>query len=135
MMSHGAGSATTRPTVGPTVPVSPRPTARPTHRPIPRPTVRPLPAGTAVVRSGIASTYGAGWSEWWVALPEGPGWLFRVCGAGGCRTLISHDAGPDRAMQRIGRIVDLPPGAFAAVCGVPISYGLCNVTVTILGRA
>ena len=86
-------------------------------------------------RSGIASTYGAGWSEWWVALPDGPGWRFRVCGAGGCRTLVSTDSGPDRAMQRKGRIVDLPVGAFSHVCGVEWRRGLCPVTLAILGRA
>lgn len=87
-------------------------------------------------RSGLASTYGSGWSEWWVALPDGPGWRFRVCGPGGCRELVSHDAGPDRQMQREGRIVDLPVGAFEDVCGVSDwRVGLCPVTVTILGRA
>lgn len=88
-----------------------------------------------VVRSGIASTYGPGWSERWVALPDGPGWRFRVCGAGGCRTLVSTDAGPSLAMQRAGRIVDLPIYAFEAVCGVPWSMGLCQVSLTILGRS
>jgi len=87
-----------------------------------------------VVRSGIASTYGPGYSERWVALPEGPGWRFIVCGAGGCRTLVSTDAGPDRAMQRAGRIVDLPVGAFEDVCGVEWRRGLCQVTLAIVGR-
>lgn len=127
-------------------------TAFPTQRPSPAPTPRaarmsesrkpsatvaPLTCGrTCIVRTGLASTYGEGWSEWWVALPEGPGWRFRVCGAGGCRTLVSHDAGPDRQMQREGRIVDLPVGAFEFVCGVSTwRVGLCPVTLTILGRA
>lgn len=72
-----------------------------------------------------------------MALPEGPGWRFNVCGAGGCRDLVSHDAGPDKAMQREGRIVDLPVGAFEHVCGVSSwrTIGVCPVTVTILGRA
>lgn len=105
------------------------------HAPARRPARTLAPAQHPAARSGLASTYGAGWSEWWVALPDGPGWRFRVCGAGGCRELVSHDAGPDLAMQREGRIVDLPIGAFEDVCGVPWRMGLCQVTLTILGRA
>lgn len=133
---------------------TPRPTPRATRsaggveeqsaspvRPSKRPArVAPQPATcnvSCIVRSGLASTYGIGWSEWWVALPDSPGWRFNVCGAGGCRELVSHDAGPDRQMQREGRIVDLPVGAFVFVCGVSDwrRIGLCPVTVTLLGRA
>ncbi|HTR71886.1 MAG TPA: hypothetical protein VMH41_16875 [Mycobacteriales bacterium] len=93
------------------------------------------PAAGHTFRRGIASTYGPKYSERWVALPDGPGWRFRVCGAGGCETLISTDAGPDKAEQRAGRIVDLPVGAFESVCGVPWTMGLCDVTVQLEGRA
>lgn len=134
---RAASAATTLPGPRPTAPkATPAPRSkRPVAATKPRGTARPLSAGTAVVRQGLASTYGPRFSEHWVALPDGPGWRFRVCGAGGCRELVSTDAGPDRAMQRQGRIVDLPVGAFEDVCGVPWTMGLCNVTVTILGRA
>ncbi len=88
----------------------------------------------AVVRAGLASNYGPAFSEWWVALPDGPGWRFTVCGPAACRTLVSTDSGPDRAMQRQGRIVDLPVGAFSAVCGAPWTMGLCQVSVTLIGK-
>ena len=120
---------------------APRPTLTPsaaTKTPAPVSAATPPVSGaprTSVIRVGLASTYGPRFSEWWVALPDGPGWRFRVCGPGGCLTLVSTDAGPDRAMQRIGRIVDLPVKAFEFVCGAPWTYGLCNVSVAILGRA
>ncbi len=91
--------------------------------PSPAPTLRP------VVFSGIASHYSAAYSEWWVAIPQGPGYRIRVCGAGGCRTLLSTDTGPTVP----GRIVDLPIHAWEAVCGVPWWYGLCPVSVAIVG--
>ena len=36
---------------------------------------------------------------------------------------------------KVTGIVDLPVGAFEAVCGVEWRRGLCPVTLTILGRA
>lgn len=111
------------------------PSKAPLRRVVRQPAVQSKYGVPWLTRSGTATTYGAGWSEWWVALPHGPGWRFRVCGAGGCRELVSHDAGPDLAAQRMGRIVDLPIGAFEDVCGVPWRMGVCQVTVTILGKA
>ena len=98
------------------------------------PAVTLLPAAivaTPVVRTGLASTYGPAYSEAWVAIPQGAGWRIRVCGAGGCRTLVTTDTGPTIP----DRIVDLPVGAFEAICGVPWTRGLCRVSLVIEGRA
>lgn len=84
---------------------------------------------------GIASTYGDGW-DGWIAWPKGPGWRLRVCGPAACRTVLSTDAGPDKAMQRAGRIIDLDVPTFEAIAGGPWRrLGLVRVTVTVLGRA
>ncbi len=85
------------------------------------------------VRSGTASTYGPGW-EGWIAWPAGPGWKLRVCGSGGCEVVVSTDAGPDRAMQRAGRILDLDVATFERVAGVSWTVGLAKVSVTVLGK-
>jgi hypothetical protein len=85
------------------------------------------------IRTGIASTYGPGWKGW-IAWPQGPGWRLRVCGAGGCVVVVTTDSGPDRAMQRAGRIVDLDVTTFERVAGVPWTVGLTRVTVTVLGQ-
>ena len=82
---------------------------------------------------GIASTYGPGW-DGWIAWPGGPGWRLRICGVGGCVTVITTDAGPDLAMQRAGRLVDLDVARFERVAGVPWTTGLTRVKVTVLGR-
>lgn len=87
---------------------------------------RALPA--AGVASGIASTYGPGWTGA-LAVPEGPGVRVRVCGPGGCVVRISTDAGPDLAMQRAGRVVDLDVPSFELVCGCGWRRGLVRVTV------
>lgn len=108
----------------------PRSDAQPTAQPSAAPSTK---ARRDVV-TGTASTYGKGW-DGWIAWPAGPGWRLRVCGDGGCRTVTSNDAGPDRAMQRAGRVIDLDIPTFEAVCGIPWwPRGLCTVTVTVLGR-
>jgi hypothetical protein len=84
-------------------------------------------------RTGIASTYGPGWKGW-IAWPRGPGWRLRVCGAGGCVVVVTTDSGPDLAMQRAGRIVDLDVPTFERVAGAPWTVGLTKVRVTVLGR-
>lgn len=84
-------------------------------------------------RTGIASTYGPGW-DGWIAWPDGPGWKLRVCGSGGCAVVVTTDAGPDRAMQRAGRILDLDVATFERVAGVSWTVGLTKVSVTVLGR-
>lgn len=88
--------------------------------------------GTA---SGIASHMGAGFPAGYLALPIGPGYFVRICGAGGCVEMRSTDAGPDLAMQREGRVADLSVAVFVKVCGVPAGLGLCQVSVTVIGRA
>jgi hypothetical protein len=82
---------------------------------------------------GVASTYGPGWPADFVALPQGPGWRFRVCGQRDCLVLISTDTGPDQGVWP-GRIVDLPVWAFERVSGQPWTRGLASVSVEILGR-
>lgn len=88
-----------------------------------------------LTRSGIASHMGSGFPSGYLALPHGPGWRARICGAGDCVTMVSNDAGPALFEQRAGRIADLSVAVFQRVCGVPASMGLCNVSVTILGKA
>jgi hypothetical protein len=87
--------------------------------------------GTPIV-GGTASHVGTQFGPDYLALPEGPGILVEVCGAGGCATRRSTDAGPDLAMQRDGRVVDLSAHLFEHVCGEPASVGLCPVTVEYL---
>jgi hypothetical protein len=84
-------------------------------------------------RTGIASTYGPGWRGW-IAWPQGPGWMLRICGPGGCAVVVTTDAGPDLAMQRQGRIVDLDVKTFERVAGASWTVGLTKVHVTVLGR-
>lgn len=82
-----------------------------------------------ITREGIASWVG-GHGPDYLALPWGRGVRATICGPGGCWRGISTDAGPDRAMQRRGRVADLSPEVFELVCGVPRSFGLCDVVVT-----
>jgi hypothetical protein len=70
----------------------------------------------------------------YLALPDGAGLRVTICGAGGCWTAVSMDAGPDRAMQRLNRIADIAVGRWESICGVSRSLGLCPVTLTVLGR-
>jgi hypothetical protein len=104
-------------------------TIDPLCSPRPCPTLTPA----ALIRSGLASTYGPGW-DGWLAWPDGPGWRLRICGAGGCRTLVSNDAGPDLERQRHGVVIDLDVPTFEGVCGVPWRRGHCPVNVTVMGR-
>ena len=78
--------------------------------------------GTA---SFVAPSYGAHY----LALPEGPGHTVTICAAH-CVTRTSTDAGPDKAMQRAGRIADLSFRDFATVCRCdPNVVGLVTVTI------
>lgn len=94
----------------------------------------PQRSDSAPTVAGIASTYGPGW-DGWIAWPSGPGWRLRVCGPGGCIVVVTTDAGPDLAMQRAGRVVDLDVATFELVAGTDWTVGLTRVTVTVLGRA
>jgi hypothetical protein len=95
--------------------------------------------GTAMV-GGTASHVPASWGDSYLALPEHKwgqrGLLVTVCGEG-CVTRRSTDAGPDLAMQRQGRVVDLSWADFRHVCGVAEGEpnpGLCEVTVEYLAE-
>lgn len=109
-------------------------TAAPTEVVIPVP---PAPTGATQTPGGegIASWMPEVYGRDYAALPVGPGYRFVVCGAGGCWESVSNDAGPDRAMQREGRVIDLAVVRWEQVCGVDRKFGLCPVTVTIVGRA
>lgn len=121
--------------LSPTAPlVTQGPTPAPTRRPDPTrpPTPVPKPRPLRVVH-GTATTYGPGW-DGWIAWPAGPGWRLRICGAGGCALRTSNDAGPSKAGQRAGRVVDLDVATFELVCGKPWRAGVCTVRVEVLGR-
>lgn len=75
---------------------------------------------------------GSGFGRSYLALPEGRGHRVRICGEGDCVTMTSTDAGPDKAMQRAGRVCDLNDYVWAKVTGLPLSRGLAHVTVTYL---
>jgi len=79
---------------------------------------------------GIASWVPARYGARYLALPEGAGVRVRLCGAARCVVMTSNDAGPDLAMQRKGRIVDLSAALFKRITGLPLSHGLAWVTVT-----
>lgn len=83
------------------------------------------------VARGLASTYGPGYAGY-LALPEGPGVRVRICGPAACVVRTSNDAGPDRKMQRRGRVVDLDVATFETVCGCGWRAGLVRVSVEYL---
>ena len=64
----------------------------------------------------------------YLALPGGPGFRVVICGAR-CLTMTSTDAGPSKAMQRMGRVADIGVRSWEYICGLPRSVGLCPVTV------
>jgi len=82
----------------------------------------------AVVVSGVASWMPEGYGDDYLALPGGPGQTVTIC-AKRCLTMTSNDAGPDKAMQRKGRVADIGVKAWEHICGLPRSAGLCRVTV------
>ena len=86
------------------------------------------PARTA--HHGLASWMPPRYGSRYLALPQGPGHRVRICGKGGCLTMTSTDAGPSKAMQRRGRVVDIGVLAWERICGLPRSAGLCRVTVS-----
>ena len=83
----------------------------------------------AVAVQGIASWMPERFGDDYLALPDGPGQHVTICAAR-CLSMVSTDAGPDRAMQRRGRVADIAVKAWEYICGVPRSVGLCRVTVT-----
>lgn len=104
----------------------------------------PQPAAEppALTTRGTASHVGTQFGPRYLALPQHrwgkPGIRVRIKGAGGSVTRTSTDAGPDLAMQRLGRVADLNWWDFAHVCGVEAGEpdpGLCRVTITYLGKS
>jgi len=85
------------------------------------------PPRTAV--RGVASWMPPRYGARYLALPQGPGHRVTICGAGGCLTMTSTDAGPSKASQRAGRVADIGVLAWERICGVPRSAGLCRVTI------
>jgi hypothetical protein len=81
-----------------------------------------------VIVSGVASWMPEEYGDDYLALPDGPGVTATICAAR-CLTMTSTDAGPDKAMQRAGRVADIGVEAWEHICGVPRSVGLCRVTV------
>lgn len=110
-------------------PPSPSPMASPSLIVKPNRTATPTRANRIVV--GVASTYGPGYAGL-TALPEGPGHRVRICGTVLCVVRISNDAGPSKAMQKIGRVVDLDVATFERVCACRWTTGLIHVSVEYL---
>lgn len=82
----------------------------------------------ATLATGVASWMPERFGDDYLALPDGPGITVTICGER-CKTMTSTDAGPDKAMQRAGRVADIGVKAWEFICGVPRSVGLCRVTV------
>src|SRR4030095_1278977 len=91
----------------------------------------PVHAGT---RSGIAAYANQSHGSRYLAIPEGSGVPVTICHAKRCIDRVSTDAGPDRAMQRAGRVADLSYVDFAYLCGCdPRPRGLIHVTIAYSG--
>lgn len=124
-------SPTPDPTATPTPVPTPKPTPKPTPRPTPKPTPRPTPAPTPKPTpvppvkqtiTGLATWYNNGTTA--MRLPRGT--VVKICGNGGCVTRTITDYGPTASS---GRIADLMPADFRAVCGCSTSSGVTRVTV------
>ena len=127
----GAPSGVTPPRQGAVTSARP---AGPDGAPTPAVAQRPTPSGASVPapRRGIASYMAPSYGRRYLALPGGPGIRVRICGAAGCVVRVSTDAGPDREMQRAGRVVDLSWWDWQAVSGLSPARGLAPVTVEVL---
>ena len=120
------------PTARPTPRLTLAPQAITTHRPS-IVIARPTSVANRIAANGVASRMGSRFPSTYLAIPQGPGFLVRVCGAAHCWTMRSTDAGPDLAMQRSGRVADLSDWVWSYVCGVPLAMGLCPVSTAIVG--
>jgi hypothetical protein len=102
----------------------------PTPKPKPRPKIAKVKISYLYYKTvyGIASNYGPGYAGY-LALPQGRGILVEVCGPARCIIKRSNDAGPSKAGQRAGRVVDLDVATFQAVCGCSWTKGLIHVRV------
>jgi hypothetical protein len=88
------------------------------------------PARTAL--RGVASWMPERYGSRYLALPQGPGHRVRICGSASCIVRTSTDAGPSKAMQRLGRLVDLSVRDFERICGCSRSVGLARVTIQVV---
>ena len=79
--------------------------------------------------TGIASFVGPSYGPRYLALPGGRGITVRICGRAACIVRVSTDAGPDRAMQREGRVADLSWWDWQTVSGLSPARGLAPVSV------
>lgn len=100
----------------------------------------PVTADDEVVVTGTASHMPKRFGPDYLALPEHkwgePGIPVVISGPGGKIARISTDAGPDKAMQRAGRVADLSWWDFMKVCGVGPGEpdpGLCTVSIRYIG--
>jgi len=85
-----------------------------------------------LTRSGIIAWADESLGPAYLAVPVGPGHRIRICSVGGCLTLTSTDAGPNRAMLREGRVADLAVGLWERIAGVDRSRGLIQGTWTVV---
>jgi hypothetical protein len=85
------------------------------------------------IASGIAAYAVPSYGSRYLAIPEGPGVRVTVCSQATplrCVDRVSTDAGPDREMQRAGRVADVSYVDFAYLCGCdPRIRGTMPVTI------
>ncbi len=88
------------------------------------------------VASGVASWMGEGYGSGYLALPIGPGFRVRICGAAGCAEMVSNDAGPALHMQRApyNRVADVAVVVWERITGLSRVRGLAQVSISVLGR-
>lgn len=121
-----------RASIAPLPTVTPSAVSSASASPVPSP-AQPTPVLASVrprtrIVNGVASHMGSTQGPGYLALPEGPGRRVAITGRTGCIERVSTDAGPDKAMQRAGRVADLNVYDFEKICG-PRWLGLCHVTV------
>jgi hypothetical protein len=86
---------------------------------------------SAVTFSGILAYASPSYGPDYLAIRQPRGTTVEICGPADCVTRVSTDFGPSPWMARQGRIADLSARDFEQVCGVPLSFGLCNGTLTL----
>ena len=95
------------------------------------PAARPAASHSLAQLIGIASNMGPGFGPTYLALPQGRGWIARICGPAACITRVSTDVGPERWT---GRVADLNVADFEKVSGQSWLIGLTTVSVVLEGR-
>lgn len=74
-------------------------------------------------REGTIWYADASYPDDYLAIPIGPGIRVQVCGPARCLSLVSTDAGPNRAMLLRGRIADVSIPLFRRLCSCSESRG------------